>query len=246
MNSLIWILASTFLMSLLAWCGLILLALRNEILDLILSPLVAFAAGSLIGGAFLHLIPETLNTIGNTLGMFLWVLAGFTLFLTLEQFLSWHHDHRPNTERTEPVAVLILLADGLHNFIGGLAIGSSFLVSVRVGIITWLAAAAHELPQEFGDFGILVKAGWSKKNALLYNFISALMVVPGGLLAWSLSDRFATVYLLPFTAGNFIYVAASDLIPQIKHDDTMAKNLLNTFMFVLGISLIVLTRFLLD
>lgn len=242
MSTFLWILGSTLLMSLFAWVGLIFLSVRDELLQTTLPLLVAFSAGTLMGGSFLHLLPETLAENGPELEVSLWLLGGFTIFLLLEQFLNWHHEHPAVPDRSEPVALLVLIADGLHNFIGGLAIGGSFLVSVEVGLVTWVAAAAHELPQEFGDFGILVHGGLSKRDALIANFLSALMIVPGGLLAWGLSGRLDMIFLLPFAAGNFIYIAASDLIPQIKHSGDLIRNLLNTFLFVLGIGLIALTR----
>ncbi len=238
----LWILGSTLLMSLFAWVGLIFLSIRDELLQTILPMLVAFAAGTLLGGSFLHLLPESLIENGIGIAMFLWLLGGFTLFLLLEQFLNWHHEHQAVPNHSEPVALLVLIADGLHNFIGGLAIGGSFLVSVEVGVVTWVAAAAHELPQEFGDFGILIHGGWSKRDALIANFISALAIVPGGLLAWALSGKFNMIFLLPFAAGNFIYIAASDLIPQIKHSGNLFRNLMSTTLFILGIGLIALTR----
>lgn len=246
MTPLAWILLATLAMSLLAWVGLVFLALRDDLLRWIIPSLVAFAAGSLIGGAFLHLIPEALRESDSVLGIFLWLLAGFTLFLFLEQFLNWHHSHRPEGEagtgEVKPVTHLILIADGVHNFVGGLAIGASFLVSPRVGLITWLAAAAHEIPQEFGDFGILVQGGWSKRGALTANFLSALTIVPGGLIAYGLDGRVDAVFLLPFAAGNFTYIAASDLIPEIKHGTDVGENLVNALMFVGGILLIFATR----
>jgi zinc and cadmium transporter len=114
---------------------------------------------------------------------------------------------------------LILVADGVHNFIGGLAVAEAFLIDVRVGISTWLAAAAHEVPQELGDFGILIHGCWNKGQALLYNFISALTFLAGGILAYSASFAVDVTFLLPFAAGNFIYIAAADLIPEIKRHD---------------------------
>lgn len=237
-----WILASTLAMSVFAWAGLIFLALSDEILRKTLYLLVAFASGSMMGGSFLHLIPETLSEHGADLEVFLWVLAGFATFLCMEQFLNWHHTHYTKDPDRTPFTYLILVADGLHNFLGGLAIGGSFMVSPQVGLVTWVTAAAHELPQEFGDFGILVHGGWTKGQALVFNFVSALTVVPGGLLAWWLSGRIETLFLLPFAAGNFIYIAASDLIPQIKHFDRLIDNLASTVLFVLGILMILLSR----
>jgi zinc and cadmium transporter len=114
---------------------------------------------------------------------------------------------------------LILIADGVHNFIGGLAVAGAFLIDVRVGIRTWLAAAAHEVPQELGDFGIVIHGGWNKGKALLYNFLSALTFLLGGIIAYSASFALDVTFLLPFAAGNFIYIAAADLIPEIKHHD---------------------------
>jgi zinc and cadmium transporter len=141
---------------------------------------------------------------------------------------------------------LILLADGLHNFIGGLAIGASFIVSTEVGGITWIAAAAHEVPQELGDFGILIRGGWGRYQALVANFVSAATIVPGALLAYYLSADFDVTFLLSFAAGNFIYIAASDLIPEVKHDQRLQNNLIHFGAFVGGIAVIVVTRVLLE
>jgi len=227
-------------MSLIAWAGLITLALREETLKKILLPLVAFSAGALIGGAFLHLIPETVTEVGPRLDVFLWLLAGFSLFFLMEQFLHWHHCHKVRCKH-KPVTYMILLADGLHNFIGGLAIASSFMVSVKVGVITWLACAAHEIPQELGDFCILIHGGWSKYKALLFNFLSALTIVPAGLLVYFGSTTINTTFLLPFAAGNFIYIAASDLIPEVKHGN-LKTGLIHFFSFITGVLLILAVR----
>jgi zinc and cadmium transporter len=134
------------------------------------------------------------------------------------------------------------LADGLHNFIGGLAIGGSFLVSVKVGIVTWIAAAAHEIPQELADFGILIRGGWQKRQALFYNFVSALSIVPGAVLAYLAAGALDTTFLLPFAAGNFIYIAASDLIPEVKHAQTLRQSLIHFASFGAGVLLILTIR----
>ena len=243
MTIFLWIFFSTFLMSLIAWVGLLTLFLKEELLKKILLPLVAFSAGALLGGAFLHMIPETINKVGPQLAVFLWLLFGFSLFFLLEQFIQWHHCHKIPSEHRKPVTYLILVADGIHNFIGGLAIASAFIVDIKVGIVTWLACAAHEVPQELGDFGILIHGGWEKKKALLFNFFSALTIVLGGLIAYFFSTKIDITFLLPFAAGNFIYIAASDLIPEIKHKCDIKSNLIHFIAFVVGILLILAVRF---
>lgn len=238
MNVFIWIIGSTLAMSLIAWVGLLTLALKERVLKKIILPLVAFSAGALLGGAFLHLIPEAIEESGSGLSTFIWLLIGFSVFFLLEQFIQWHHCHRAPSEHKTPVTYLILIADGIHNFIGGLAIAGSFLVSIQTGIITWLAAAAHEIPQELGDFGILIHGGWEKYSALVYNFLSAELVVIGGLVAFFISKSINTAFLLPFAAGNFIYIASSDLIPEIKHCETVKEGLVHFLAFALGLLLL--------
>lgn len=242
MNILLWIVLSTFAMSLFAWVGLAALPLREATLKKALLPLVAFSAGSLIGASFLHLLPEAMIRVGPRIDMFLWLLFGFSIFFLMEQFLAWHHHHDVISEHKEPFTYMILVSDGLHNFIGGLAIGASFLVSVEVGIITWIAAAAHEIPQELGDFGILIRGGWNKYKALVFNFLSALTIVPGGVFAYFSAEKLDTTFLLPFAAGSFVYVAASDLIPEIKHEASLKMNLVHFSAFLLGIAVILATR----
>jgi len=242
MITLIWILGSTFIISLISLVGLICLFLNEKLLKNIVLLLVALSSGSLMGGAFLHLLPETLIKTGPLLSMFLWLLFGFSIFFLLEQFLHWHHCHKTPSEHKRPVTYLILLADGVHNFIGGLAIAGSFLVSIETGIVTWLACAAHEIPQEFGDFGILIHGGWEKYKALFFNFISALTIIPGGLLVYFASTSIDTTFLLPFAAGNFIYIAASDLIPEIKSKESLTKGLAHFFLFIMGILLILFVK----
>lgn len=238
MPILVWIILASLLMSLLAWIGLFTLILTEKKLKKIILPLVAFSSGALLGGAFLHMIPEALTAGGNVLNIFLLVLIGFSLFFLLEQFISWHHCHLTPSEHKKPVTYLILVADGVHNFIGGIAIAGAFLIDIKLGIITWLVAAAHEIPQELGDFGILVHGGWSKLKALFFNFLSALTMLIGALLTFFLSDFINVVYLLPLAAGNFIYIAASDLIPEIKHNQNLLQNILHFLFFLLGIILL--------
>jgi zinc and cadmium transporter len=214
MSTLGWIVVFGLAMSALALVGGFTTVLSERALARLLMPLVALAAGALLGGAFFHMLPEAIAEGGNELSVYVWLVAGFVVFFLLEQYLHWHHCHLPVSEHA-PLGYLILLADGLHNLLGGLAVGAAFVVDLRVGIVTWLVAAAHEVPQELGDFGILVHSGWKTRSALAYNIASALTFLVGGLVAYALSDSVDVAFLLPFAAGNFIYIAAADLVPQI-------------------------------
>jgi len=249
--TLIYILIATFLISAIAFIGALTLFLKQELLNKILLILVSFSAGALIGGAFLHLIPEAIMEIGieetEILKVFLSLIFGFTLFFILEQFIRWHHHHNcVNCDKVAPFSYLILISDGVHNFIDGFIIAASFIISPPVGIVTTLAVAFHEIPQEIGDFGVLVYAGMKKSKALFLNFLSGLVAVFGGVVGFFLSEKIgdSIIFLLPFAAGNFIYIAASDLIPEIKHNKNSQNSIICFFFFLLGIVLMLLLRFL--
>ena len=242
MSSLLWIILSTLAMSALALIGIFALLLSDKTFKKLVLPLVAFSTGALLGGAFLHLLPKAITVAGHRLDIFIWLLVGFVIFFLLEQFINWHHCHRSPCEHKHPVTYLILLADGVHNFIGGIAIAGAFLVDVKLGIITWLIAAAHEIPQELGDFGIMVHGGWSKAKALLFNFLSGLTMVAGGILTYFISSHINTAFLLAFAAGNFIYIGASDLIPEIKHSTSLKKNAIHFLAFLAGIILLLMIK----
>lgn len=233
-------------MSAIAMVGSLTLVLKPATLERLLLPLVAFAAGSLIGGAFFHMIPAAIDANANTLSIGVAVVTGFTVFFVLEQVLHWHHCHRAQSDCKKPLTYLILIGDALHNFLGGLAIAGTFLIDVRLGITSWLAAAAHEVPQELGDFGVLVHGGWSKRRALLFNVLSGLTFLLGGLLAYGLSFQVDVSWLIPFAAGNFLYIGASDLVPEVnKHDDHKA-NAVHLLAFVLGVALLYFAKIMID
>ena len=246
MSTLAWIVTSSLLMSAVALVGSITLVLRPETLQRIILPLVAFAAGSLIGGACFHMLPAGLAEYGGGTGFFVWLVAGFSVFFALEQFLHWHHCNRATASCKQPLTYLILIGDGLHNFIGGLAIAGTFLVDIRLGIMAWLTAAAHEIPQELGDFGVLVHGGWTRGKALLFNVLSALTFLLGGLIAYFAAFRFDVSFLLPFAAGNFLYIGAADLIPEVNKHENPAVNIENFAAFVFGVALMLLIKTMLE
>jgi len=235
-----WIVVSTLLISLLAWIGILTLFLNEELLDQLLLVLVALAAGGLIGGAFLHLLPRAIREYGtgDTLPLFLYLIAGFCLFYVLEQFISWHH-HHATTHEHEPVTYLVLISDAIHNFIDGLVVAGAFLLGVDVGLVTTAAIALHEIPQEVGDFGVLVYGGFDRVHALALNYLTQVTVILGGVTGYYLAGFFegTPVVLLPFAAGNFVYIASSDLIPEIKDETDVRRAAVYFLVFLTGIGL---------
>ena len=246
--TLVYILIATFLVSMISFIGALTLFLKEKLLNKILLILVAFSAGALIGGAFLHLIPEAIEEVGldegGILKIFLYLLLGFCIFFILEQFINWHHHHATSHPEITSFSYLILVSDGIHNFIDGFVIAASFVISLPVGIVTVLAVILHEIPQELGDFGVLIYGGFKKSKALFLNFLTGLLAVFGGVAGFFLSEKIgdSIVFLLPFAAANFIYIACSDLIPEIKRKETSKKSLIYFFVFLLGISLMLLLK----
>lgn len=238
MSVLAWILASGVLMSAISLTGALTLLLSASMLRRLLMPLVAFSAGSLLGGAFFYMLPASLKTLGDPLEVSMLLVAGFTSFFLLEHILHWHQSHEPAVERQKPIVYLVLLGDGLHNFIDGLAIAGAFLVDIRLGIATWLVAAAHEIPQELGDFGVLVHSGLSASRALLLNLISALTFLIGGLVTYALSSVINVAWLVPLAAGNFIYIGASDLVPEVHKHIARPGSLVHLIAFFAGLGLL--------
>jgi zinc and cadmium transporter len=242
MDVLFWIIGSGLLMSAIALVGSVTLLLKEQTLRRILLPLVAFAAGSLLGGAFFHMIPAGLAAGMGVVMVHLWVLAGFAVFFALDQFLHWHHCRRAERACKKPLTYLILIGDGLHNFLGGLAVAGTFLIDVRLGIVTWLAAAAHEVPQELGDFGVLVHGGWDRRRALFYNVLSGSTFLAGGIIAYAASFHLNVSFLVAFAAGNFIYIGASDLIPEVKEHADLRANVAHFSAFLAGVALMLLVK----
>lgn len=235
------IIASSFLISLIAFVGVVSLAIKDEVLDRILLYLVGFAAGALIGGAFLHLLPETVER-STSMNVFLALSFGFFLFFLLEK-LVWRHCHKGKCE-VHPFAYVNLIGDGVHNFIDGLVIAASFLSNIQLGIVTSFAVAFHEIPQEIGDFGVLVYGGLGKSKALILNFFAGLTVIIGGLVGYFLQSYIgeSMIFILPFAAGGFIYIAASDLIPELHKEVNPRRSSVSFAVFLLGFAFMLFVK----
>jgi len=243
MLQLTYIILTTFAIALIAFIGVFTLAMREQLLNKILIILVSFSAGALMGGAFLHLLPESIEKSGNA-NILIFVLVGFVLFFIIEKVLHWRHCHKGKCD-VHTFHYMNLIGDSVHNFIDGLIIAASFMVSIPLGFTTTIAIAAHEIPQEIGDFGVLIYGGFEKKKAIVLNFIVALTVVAGGIIGYFISKSIeqVAVYLLPFAAGGFIYIAATDLVPEIKKELDIKKSMATIFVFICGILIMWLVKF---
>ncbi|MFB0559784.1 MAG: ZIP family metal transporter [Candidatus Lokiarchaeia archaeon] len=235
--TLIWILVSVVVISLFAIIGVLFLSVREELLNKVLLALVAFSAGALMGGALLHMIPKTL-TMTSSINTFLYLLLGFSFFFLLENVLQWRHCHDAKCD-VHTFTYMNLIGDGIHNITDGFIIAASFVASIALGFATTLAVAFHEIPQEIGDFGVLVYGGFEKRKALIYNYISAITIIPGAIVGYLLSiytTQFIQ-FMLPIAAGGFIYIAASDLIPELRKETSLKKSAVIFGVFLMGIIL---------
>jgi len=246
MSTLAYIILGGVLMSAIALIAGVTLLLQPATLRRLLLPLVAFAAGSLMGGAFFHMLPAAEAVGLDALVVGIAVVCGFSVFFVLELALHWHHcGHAPGSDK-QPLTYLVLIGDALHNFLGGLAIAGTFLVDARLGITSWLAAAAHEIPQGLGNFGVLVHGGWPARKALLYNVLTGLTFLIGSLVTYFMSSQIDVRWLIPFAAGNFLYIGAADLVPQVNKHFDLASNVVHIFAFALGLFLLLAAKLLLE
>ena len=233
-------LISVIIVSLISLIGVLTLSMSTEKLKKILIYFISFSAGALFGDAFLHLLPDVVEKNGFTLTISISVLIGIIIFLFLEKIIHWRHCHATNDTKNHihPFAYTNLIGDALHNFIDGLIIAASYIVSIPVGIATTLAVILHEIPQEIGDFSVLIHAGFSKGKALFMNFLTALTAIIGALVGLWLTGKVEGIVslLIPLAAGGFIYIAGSDLIPELhKHSENFKKSFLQFVMFLTGI-----------
>jgi len=242
MIQLIYIIMTTFTIALIAFVGVFALVMKEQLLNKILIILVSLSAGVLMGGAFIHLLPEAVEKAEGT-DIFIVVLVGFVLFFIMEKVLHWRHCHNGKCN-VHTFHFMNLIGDSIHNFIDGLIIAASFIVSTPLGITTTIAIAAHEIPQEIGDFAVLVYGGFDRKRAVILNFTVALTVVIGGIVGYFISKSIenTVLFLLPFAAGGFIYIAATDLIPEIKKEIDIRKSMLTMGVFIFGMLIMWLTK----
>jgi len=238
----VYILLATFIVSLISFVGVVTLALKDKILTKILLILIGLSAGALMGGAFLHLLPEAVEK-SSGLDVYLFVLVGFILFFLIEKVLHWRHCHKGECD-VHTFQYMNLVGDSIHNFIDGLIMAASFVVSIPLGITTTIAIATHEIPQEIGDFGVLLYGGFSKKKAITLNFAIALTAVLGGIVGYFVSSltENIVVFILPFAAGGFIYIAATDLVPEIRKELDMKKYMATLIVFICGILIMWVTK----
>ena len=239
----LWILMSTFFISLISFVGIFTLALKEQLLQKIVLLLVSLSAGVLMGGAFLHLLPESAE-LSEGLDVFLFVLIGFILFFFIEKILHWRHCHKGECQ-IHTFTYMNLIGDSIHNFIDGLIMATSFVISIPLGMTTTLAIALHEIPQEIGDFGVLLYGGFEKRKALILNFLTALTAIAGGIIGFFITTMVDNVklFILPFAAGGFIYIAATDLIPEIRKETNLKKSMIYFGIFILGIIIMYVVTF---
>ena len=241
------ILFATIIVSLFSLTGILAFSLRDDTLHKILFVLLAFSAGTILGASLFDLLPEAVEHIEGSV-VYVYIAVGFVAFYFLERFIYWYHGHGHHSdfsehgaeEYTKGFAYLNVLGDGIHNFLDGMIIAVSFNVDFSVGLATTIAVIFHELPQEIGDYGILIYAGFNKARALLLNFAAALAVVAGGVFAIFFLELIESLSgtLIAFSAGAFLYLSASELIPELKEEKDFWKSLAQFAIFIAGLAVI--------
>jgi len=245
----LYILLALLITSLLSLIGVFFFKISVSKLEKVIMFLVSLSAGTLLGDSFLHLLPEAVELLENDFTIWLGVLGGIIIFFILEKIICWRHCHIPTSNNhIHPVGTMNLVGDALHNFIDGMIIAGSFIVDFNLGIITTIAVISHEIPQEIGDFGVLIHAGFSTKKALLFNFFSALASILGAVIIIFLGQKIIGLsdLILPITAGGFIYISASDLIPELKKDVSINKTIKQLLGIFLGLGIMILVKFIFE
>jgi zinc and cadmium transporter len=246
-EAVLWSLASVSLVSVVSVVGLVTLSMDDRRMRRLATFFVSFAVGALLGDAFIHLIPETFSEgqPGTSLLRSLLILSGMLMFFVVEKLLRHQHGalhsqyHRDALPARPEIAAINIVGDAIHNFIDGVLIGASYLASPTLGISTTVAVLLHEIPQELGDFGILIHSGMSARKAVAFNLLSASVAILGtaaALLVGSIAES-AAAFLLPVTAGGFVYLAAADLIPELQHDRSLRALSVQTPLIAAGIAI---------
>lgn len=244
MSSELWsVVLATVIISSGSFVGVAALALSQKFLNKILMSLVSLSAGTMLSAALLHLLPESIEALGTTLPFQLTLLS-FIGFFVLERFLHWRHCHHKDHLAKHTMGTMNLIADAIHNFLDGVLIAASFATGNGLGLVATLAIAMHEIPQEIGDFGVLLHSGFTRKKALIYNVVVSMTAVAGGVLGYFASHaltEFAS-YLIPIAAGGFIYISAADLIPELKHETSTKRTVAMIATFLFGVVIMLLVK----
>lgn len=240
----IYAIISVIVVSAISFVGVFTIPFKESSLKKITLFLVSLSAGTLLGDSFLHLMPEAVE---NNPGQNVWLslLAGIMAFFVLEKIVHWRHCHiQTSSHHPHPVGIMNLVGDAFHNFFDGIVIAGSFMVNPTLGITTTIAVIAHEIPQEIGDFGVLLHAGYSRNRALFLNFMTALTAVAGAILAFVIGNNLINFsnLIIPFTAGGFIYIATADLIPELKKESSIKHSLLQLTSILAGIGIMLMLK----
>jgi zinc and cadmium transporter len=231
------ILLSSIIVALISFVGILTFYLKHETLKKYTWILIALASGTLLAAAFFHLIPETFHEAGELAPIY--ILVGILTSYIIESGLHWHHCRGECKTKIKPMGYLISIGDGIHNFIDGIVLGAAYLADFNLGVITTIAIIAHEIPQEISDFGILIKAGYSKKRALIVNFFTASTIIVGSLVAYFFATSAETLIpLIGFAGGNFLYLALSDLVPELHEHNSTKRTITKFAVMLFGIALL--------
>lgn len=231
-------LASVFAVSMVSLVGIFTIYMNEQRLKSAIFFLVSFSVGALIGSAFIHLLPEIVDEYGFGFDVSLYLISGILFFFIMEKFIQWRHCHIPTSRsHPHPIVYMNIVGDGLHNFMDGMVIAASYISSIPLGIATTFAVLFHEIPQEIGDFGVLLHGGFNKAKALFYNFMSALAAMIGAIAVLMIGAKTQdiTIFLLPFTAGGFIYIAGSDLIPELHKESHPERSVVQLIGIIMGV-----------
>lgn len=245
------IIIATIIVSLISLVGIFTVYKNSEFYKPIIKKIISLAAGSLLAISFLDLLPESVDNYYDTRTITMTVLASFLLFFILERYWHWHHcrcihDNAHNHDHDEKKNLIFtnLIGDGIHNFLDGFLIATAFMLDFYIGIMTTFAVILHEIPQEISDFGILLYGGLTKSRAIIYNLLFAMTAIIGGIVSYLFGQKFENLlpFMTAFAAGNFIYLASADLIPELQHEKNPKKIWQHTVWLLAGVIIIYILK----